>query len=265
MGMVQHEVTRTLVKSQPELWAQCSEAESLERHLSRSFGEIRITRLEPEHSVAWEGEQVRGTVKIEPSAWGTRVTMAVQLEEEASGDGGIPSAEPAHPDGAAAPVEPAHPNGAAAPVEAVEPDEAPAASEPVTVPPVSEAPSSAPPPAEEPVAPPSPIAEPSTRRLGRWWSRFLRPSAGVVARPEASIAPEPVDIAPVLDTPEPPEPAPPEPIAPEAAAPESVQPGSPEPASPPTIAEPPRADAEAVLTAALESLGQAHHRPYSRA
>ena len=117
-GMREHEVTRTLVKSQPEIWAQCSVAESLERHMSGSFGEIRITRLEPEHSVAWEGEQVRGTVKIEPSAWGTRVTMAVQMEAEvappppltpaASGEASEPvQTSPAPPPAAEEPGRPA--------------------------------------------------------------------------------------------------------------------------------------------------------------
>ncbi len=67
-------VVRTLVKSAPELWAICSDVGSLSRHLG-AFGEIRITRLEPETTVAWEGERASGTVRIEPSGWGTRVTV----------------------------------------------------------------------------------------------------------------------------------------------------------------------------------------------
>ena len=46
----------TLVKSPPELWAELSDPETLARHLGE-FGEIRITRTEPETAVAWEGEQ----------------------------------------------------------------------------------------------------------------------------------------------------------------------------------------------------------------
>ena len=65
---------RTLVKSPPELWAVCSDAESLGQHLE-AFGEIRITRLEPETTVAWEGDRASGTVRIEPSGWGTKVTV----------------------------------------------------------------------------------------------------------------------------------------------------------------------------------------------
>ena len=68
---------RTLVKSPPELWAELSDAESLARHLGE-FGEIRITRTDPESTVAWEGEHVRGTVSIAPSGWGTQVSMTAR-------------------------------------------------------------------------------------------------------------------------------------------------------------------------------------------
>ncbi len=70
---------RTLVKSPPELWSELSEVERLARHLG-AFGEIKITKLEPEHTVAWEGEGASGTVSIEPSGWGTKVTLTAQLE-----------------------------------------------------------------------------------------------------------------------------------------------------------------------------------------
>ena len=76
--MTEHEASRTLVKSPPELWAECSDAASLARHLDGSFGEIRITRLEPETAVAWEGELASGTVRLEPSGWGTRVIADCQ-------------------------------------------------------------------------------------------------------------------------------------------------------------------------------------------
>jgi hypothetical protein len=70
---------RTLVKSPPELWAEVSDVEALARHLGE-FGEIRITRLAPETTVAWEGDRVRGTVELEPSGWGTRVTLTARIE-----------------------------------------------------------------------------------------------------------------------------------------------------------------------------------------
>ncbi len=72
--------SRTLVKSAPELWAECSEAASLARHLG-TFGEIRVTRLEPETTVAWEGDAACGTVRLEPSGWGTRVTLTAVAGE----------------------------------------------------------------------------------------------------------------------------------------------------------------------------------------
>src|SRR5262245_17925895 len=71
---------RTLVKSPPELWEELSEAEGLAKHFG-AFGEIKITKLEPEHTVAWEGEHGSGTVSIEPSGWGTKVTLHAELAE----------------------------------------------------------------------------------------------------------------------------------------------------------------------------------------
>src|SRR6202021_743492 len=76
--MTEYEASRTLVKSPPELWAELSDEVSLASHLAEPFGEIKITRLEPETAVAWEGERASGTVRIEPSGWGTRVTLTAQ-------------------------------------------------------------------------------------------------------------------------------------------------------------------------------------------
>src|SRR4051812_27305320 len=72
---------RTLVKTPPELWAEGSDADSLARHLAEFGEEIRITRVEPETTVAWEGELARGTVQIEPSGWGTKVTLTATPAE----------------------------------------------------------------------------------------------------------------------------------------------------------------------------------------
>ena len=65
---------RTLVKSPPELWAEVSDHDALTRHLNE-FGSIRITRTDPETTVAWEGDRVRGTVELEATGWGTKVTL----------------------------------------------------------------------------------------------------------------------------------------------------------------------------------------------
>jgi hypothetical protein len=71
---------RTLVKSPPELWAVCSDADALALHLE-AFGEIRITRLEPETTVAWEGDRASGTVRLESAGWGTKVTVTAATQE----------------------------------------------------------------------------------------------------------------------------------------------------------------------------------------
>ncbi|TML98578.1 MAG: hypothetical protein E6G10_22260, partial [Actinobacteria bacterium] len=75
-----HSAQRTLVKSPPELWSELSDPDGLARRLG-TFGEIRITRLEPEATVAWEGDGARGTVRLEPAGWGTRVTLTAELDE----------------------------------------------------------------------------------------------------------------------------------------------------------------------------------------
>src|SRR5437764_5663512 len=120
--MSQHEASRTLAKSPPELWTECSDAGSLARHLNQSFGEIRITRLEPETAVAWEGERARGTVRIEPAGWGTKViitAVAVAVAVEVEGEKAVA------PDPAVVEPPPEDPAvaGVAAPPEATPPPE----------------------------------------------------------------------------------------------------------------------------------------------
>jgi hypothetical protein len=73
------EAQRTLVKSPPELWAELSDPVSLARHLG-DFGEIRTTRVEPETIVEWEAREIRGTVQLKPSGWGTKVTLTILRE-----------------------------------------------------------------------------------------------------------------------------------------------------------------------------------------
>jgi hypothetical protein len=77
--MVATQVQRTLVKSPPELWAELSDPAALARHLGE-LGAIRITRIEPEHKVEWTAERASGTVLIDPSGWGTRVTITASGE-----------------------------------------------------------------------------------------------------------------------------------------------------------------------------------------
>jgi hypothetical protein len=89
--MISSEVQRTLVKSPPELWAELSDPTALARHLGE-LGEIRIVRTEPESTVEWAAENTTGTVSIKPSGWGTKVTLSVTRETAAREPAG--TAEP---------------------------------------------------------------------------------------------------------------------------------------------------------------------------
>ena len=82
--MAELETQRTLVKSPPELWAEVSNPAALGRRLA-DFGEIRITRLIPEKTVAWEGDRASGTVELEVSGWGTRVRLTATARTDAPG------------------------------------------------------------------------------------------------------------------------------------------------------------------------------------
>src|SRR5215212_1995880 len=96
--MPQVQAQRRLVKSPPELWNELSDAEALARHLGE-FGEIHITRLEPETKVVWEGEHANGSVEIESSGWGTKVILTAEV------GGPEPEPEP-EPESVAAEPEP---------------------------------------------------------------------------------------------------------------------------------------------------------------
>jgi hypothetical protein len=113
--MISSEVQRTLVKSPPELWAEISDPEALARHLGE-FGEIRITRVQPEQKVEWEAPEASGCIVIKPSGWGTKVKLTVtrELSEAAGGpeaqeaavsDPGADSAEESEPRDALDPAE----------------------------------------------------------------------------------------------------------------------------------------------------------------
>jgi hypothetical protein len=263
--MTEHVASRTLVKSPPELWAECSDATSLARHLD-GFGEIRITRLEPETAVAWEGERARGTVRIEPSGWGTKVILTAVAEGNVSEEPVVEVMEEPVVEVAEEPVL----EVAEEPVlEVAEEPVLEVAEEPVVG--VAEEPMAEVP---EPVETTQPLdaAEPPPvrrRRFARFFGRFRAPEPAPASDEPAEAEPpdperalvafvDPISVA----EPEPeelatePEPEPgsePEPATAAAAA----SPASEAPAELPAT--------EAALTAALDSLGQAHHRPYSRA
>jgi hypothetical protein len=209
----EHQATRTLVKSPPELWAECSDAGSLARHIGE-FGEIRITRLDPETSVAWEGEHASGTVRIEPAGWGTRVTLTAQT----SGDEAAPEVQAAIIDEAPE-----------SPITGVEEETDAKVEETTTEPDPAVAAAAAP-------------ARGRWKRLiGRtreWFSPSIEPASESIEDSEAP-SPEP---APDLQEA-------PQPVEVEAEIGELHD----------------SLDPDAILSAALESLGQAHHRPFSRA
>src|SRR3954452_21965576 len=97
----------TLVKSPPELWAEVSDVEALARHLGE-VGEIRITRLEPETTVAWEVDRACGTVALGPRGWGRKGTITAKLAQEPAPEPVAvePEPEPAAPAAEAATAEP---------------------------------------------------------------------------------------------------------------------------------------------------------------
>ena len=71
------EVSRTLVKSPPGLWAEL-EGE----RLNAAVGEVEIEPTEPERELTWKGNGASGTARLEPSSWGTKVTLTAEVEEQ---------------------------------------------------------------------------------------------------------------------------------------------------------------------------------------
>jgi hypothetical protein len=278
VAMPEPRAQRTLVKSPPELWAELSDLEALARHLGE-FGEIRITRLEPETTVAWEGDRARGTVELEPAGWGTKVTITAELAAAEAPTVAI-EALAAEPDADAPEAElpgPGTEDEAPEPVATEpEPEPEPPAPEPVAAEPEPDAPDperlpSMPAPEPQAVAEP----EPRTGFFARLFGRRKGEQAAV-AEPEQAAEPEPEPVAVAEPEPiaEPVAPADPEPVAsadlelvasaePEPVAAEPVAPADPEPVAP--VAEVLDGErAQAILTGVLDDLGSAHHRPFSR-
>jgi len=282
--MISSEVQRTLVKSPPELWAELSDPEALARHLGE-LGDIRIVRTEPECAVEWAAEAASGTVLIKPSGWGTNVRLTVTRNLATSERAPEPPAEPADARvGAETETETAR---LAAGVDS-RPDPEPSAP--------SEPPSAR---AEHPdtLAEPRCSAPEPVPRVGffAWLFRRRRTSqqdrtaADGVARGEAKAdAAEPDAFAAVREllapetfaashpfaalAPAPPEPPTrPEPSLPAQRTPptEEVQSTAEQAADISaelmTAEEAAAEEVTAVLTAVLDRLGAAHHRPFSRA
>lgn len=75
--MASYEISRTLVKSPPELWAEL-EGE----RLREAMGDVKVRATKPERELRWEGAGTSGTARIEPSSWGTKVTLTAKVEEQ---------------------------------------------------------------------------------------------------------------------------------------------------------------------------------------
>jgi hypothetical protein len=300
--MISSEVQRTLVKSPPELWSELSDPAALARHLGE-LGEIRIVRMEAEKTVEWAAEHTTGTVSIQPSGWGTKVTLSVTrervatptptpspAEQESAEPTGTAESEPtelesAEPTDSAEPPDTAEPTDIAEPTETAEPQvaeiEAAAAVEPA-----SEE-SRQPPPAEDV---PEPLAA-ATR--GGFFARLFRrrrrreetaepqseavaptPSpgpGGAFAAVREALAQEAMDSHAFTDAPTAAALATtPEQTVPSALEHETQAEQSTDIAAELMAAEEVAADevaaeeVTAVLAAVLDRLGAAHHRPFSR-
>jgi hypothetical protein len=229
--MPETRVQRTLVKSPPELWAEISDAAALARRLE-AFGEVRITRLEPETAVAWEGETARGTVELEPSGWGTKVSIAAEAvapEQTAPEPATEAATAPEPATEASTATEPAA-DAATEPAEHAAPEPA---TEAATAPEAGTA--------------PDPTPAPRPGFLRRLFQRRRTQTHAI--EPAATTEPDAEPVAPETD-------------------PETTPEKTPEPVAPPEV-EPEitardTADLDAALAAILDDLGSAHHRPFSR-
>lgn len=70
------EVSRTLVKSPPELWSDLQG-----ECLPEAVGGARLNVTEEERRIAWEGDLARGEAVLEPAGWGTKVTLTAEIAE----------------------------------------------------------------------------------------------------------------------------------------------------------------------------------------
>jgi hypothetical protein len=74
--MTSVEVSRTLVKSAPELWQELQG-----ERLGEALGGAEVHLTEPERELAWRSGDASGTAVLEPSSWGTKETLTAEIEE----------------------------------------------------------------------------------------------------------------------------------------------------------------------------------------
>src|SRR3954449_9437669 len=75
--MARIEVSRTLVKSPPELWAELGPD-----CLKKALGTVSVEQNQPERELTFSGKGVRGTAVLQPAGWGTKVTLTAETEEQ---------------------------------------------------------------------------------------------------------------------------------------------------------------------------------------
>lgn len=75
--MARIEVSRTLVKSPPELW------EELQGDcIQQAVGGAVVEPREAGRELAWRADGARGTARIEESSWGTKVILTAEVEAQ---------------------------------------------------------------------------------------------------------------------------------------------------------------------------------------
>jgi hypothetical protein len=263
------EVQRTLVKSPPELWTELSDPESLSRHLGE-LGEIRVIRVEPETAVEWEAEHVRGRIQLKPSGWGTKVTLSAtrELPQPTGEEPEAKEPEPELPQSSEQ-VEPEHVEPQQVEPEHVEPQQVePEQVEPEPVEPEQVEPEPVEPEQVEPEQ--EPIASPRrgffSRLFRRRRAKTLVPGPGPehAAEPEPEAEPEPATEHALPAEPEP-TPTPESESVAQRAEPEPVADDRTDVAAELAAVEQAMVEQDtALLTAVLDRLGAAHHRPFSR-
>jgi hypothetical protein len=70
------EVSRTLVKSPPELWEELRG-----ERLKETVGADEVKASEDERLLVWEADGVSGSATLEPTGWGTKVILRAEVEE----------------------------------------------------------------------------------------------------------------------------------------------------------------------------------------
>jgi hypothetical protein len=80
--MPRFEVSRTLVKSPPELWEELGPD-----CFQKALGAVSVEETEPEREKTFTGDGVRATAVLEPAGWGTKVTLTAETEEKVAAVG----------------------------------------------------------------------------------------------------------------------------------------------------------------------------------